>query len=111
MDACNAAWTPLPSEADLASSHEGDTPLSTELHSEYRSIIGALIQLAVCTRLDLSFAVCALARHVHIPTARHVSLLKRVLRYLAGTINYGLKYRREPIKWDSLSANFDADWG
>ena len=111
MQNCNAVLSPLPTTADLTSSHDGDVSLNAAAHSEYRSLIGALIHLAVSTRPDISFAVGALAGQVHNPTNRHQSLLKRILRYVAGTTEYGLQYTRRPITATSLSAQVDADWG
>ena len=111
MQNCNAVWSPLPTTADLTSAHDGDVSLSTAAHSEYRSLIGALIHLAVSTRPDISFAVCTLARHVHNPTDRHQFLLKRILRYVAGTTDYGIQYNQQPITESSLVAHVDADWG
>ena len=111
MESCNAVWSPLPTNADLTSANENDMLLTPVAHSEYRSVIGALIHLAVCTRPDLSFAVCALARHVHQPTERHRALMKRILRYVAGTTDYDLQYNRRPVTTESLKAHVDVDWG
>ena len=109
MQNCNAVWSPLPTTADLTSSHDGDVSLNAAAHSEYRSLIGALIHLAVSTRADITLAGTALARHVHNPSNRHQSLLKRILRYVAGTTEYGLQYTQQPITAIYLSAHVDAD--
>ena len=111
IHACNAVWSLLPGKADLSSFHDDDIPLNHSAHSVYLSLIGALIHLAVCTRPDISFAVCALARHVHSLTERHQSLLKRILRYIAGTTEHGLQYTRHSTTDTSLIAHVDANWG
>lgn len=85
--------------------------LTPSAHSDFRSVVGALIYLSVCTRPDLCFAVSVLARPVHAPTARHHNLLKRVIRYVAGTIEFGLHFRRGHVTPASLEAHVDADWG
>ncbi|POM59665.1 Copiatype Polyprotein [Phytophthora palmivora] len=53
-----------------------------------------LVHLAIGTRPDLAFAVGQLSRFVAKPSAKHIGSIKRVLRYLAGTVNYGINYKR-----------------
>jgi hypothetical protein len=60
----------------------------------YEEAIGALLYLANCSRPDIAFAVSVLARYASQPTKRHWSGIKQLLRYLVGTTNYGLMYRR-----------------
>ena len=48
----------------------------------YLSVIGALIYLANCTRLDIAFSVNLLARYSFTPTQRHWNDIKHILRYL-----------------------------
>src|SRR3979411_618555 len=82
-----------------------NTPMEMHTHStpllpneegynieEYRSIIGTLIYAAVLTRPDIATAVGFLARHMQKPRITHWNVLQWVLRYLKGTINYGLVY-------------------
>lgn len=64
----------------------------------YSSAIGALIYLASPARPDISFHVNLLARNTHAPTRRHWSGVKQILRYLRGTTNFGLFYRRGEFK-------------
>ncbi|XP_031101887.1 uncharacterized protein LOC116005790 [Ipomoea triloba] len=58
--------------------------------TQYRSLAGALQYLTV-KRQDLSFAVNQLCQHMHSPTVAHWTMLKRVLRYVKGTLMYGLR--------------------
>jgi hypothetical protein len=62
----------------------------------YLSAIGALMYLANCTRPDIAFAVNLLARHSAAPTKRHWTGVKCILRYLNGTRDLGLFYKRGP---------------
>lgn len=41
---------------------------------------------------DLRYAASLLARFMHCPTNKHFGIAKRVLRYVQGTLNYGLEY-------------------
>ncbi len=63
--------------------------------------------LSVSTRPDIAYAVGNLARFSSKPTKDHWTALKRVLRYLKGTVNYGILYSQ---KGSSDSIGFsDAD--
>ncbi|GJW72251.1 retrovirus-related pol polyprotein from transposon TNT 1-94 [Tanacetum coccineum] len=62
--------------------------------TKYRSMIGSLMYLTA-SRPDLVFAVCMCARYQSRPTKKHLEAVKRVFRYLQGTINMGLWYPKE----------------
>ncbi|GKB52622.1 retrovirus-related pol polyprotein from transposon RE1, partial [Tanacetum coccineum] len=76
--------------------------------SSYRSIVGSLQYLAI-TRPDVSFAVNKLSQFMHAPTQLHLQALKRVLRYLKGTIHHGLFLNRKSAI--TLTAFSDSNWG
>ncbi|XP_066323960.1 secreted RxLR effector protein 161-like [Miscanthus floridulus] len=57
----------------------------------YRRIVGSLRYL-VHTRSDLAFAVGYISRFMQRPTMEHEQAIKRILRYVAGTPDYGLYY-------------------
>ncbi|MCI37770.1 hypothetical protein A2U01_0058996, partial [Trifolium medium] len=59
----------------------------------YRQLIGSLMYL-LATRPDLAFSVCLIARYMERPTEIHLAAAKRVLRYLQGTISFGILYTR-----------------
>ena len=59
----------------------------------YRQLIGLLMYL-VNTRLDLSFAINTLSEFIVEPKRVHWTVAKHILRYLAGTVDYGLDYTR-----------------
>ncbi|XP_014632947.1 uncharacterized protein LOC114420512 [Glycine soja] len=73
----------------------------------YRSLIGCLIYLTA-TRPDILFAVSILSRFMHCASEVYLQAAKRVIRYVKGTLDYGIMY--------SLSHNFklhgysDSDW-
>ena len=60
----------------------------------YRQAVGCLNYLANTTRPDISFATNSIARHVNAPLEKHWSQIKRIFRYLKGTINYALVYSK-----------------
>ena len=105
MKNCKSIDTPLSTSEKL--SIESGNKLGTEDSSRYRSMVGAL-QYLTLTRPDLSFAVNKVCQFLHAPTTVHWSAVKRILRYVRGTCDTGLKIRRS--KSMLVSAFSDADW-
>nr|GEV15768.1 uncharacterized mitochondrial protein AtMg00810-like [Tanacetum cinerariifolium] len=75
-------------------------------HTDYRSMIGSLIYVT-SSRPDIMFATCMCARYHVNPNEHHVSAIKRIFRYIKGTINLGLWYPKD-YGFD-LTAYSDAD--
>ncbi|XP_019157958.1 PREDICTED: uncharacterized protein LOC109154654 [Ipomoea nil] len=75
--------------------------------TQYRRIVGALQYLTI-TRPDLAYAVNRLCQFMHSPTDDHWVMVKRVLRYIKGTLNYGL--RLSPSASTNIHAYCDSDW-
>ncbi|KAM1794490.1 hypothetical protein ACFX11_034959 [Malus domestica] len=59
----------------------------------YRRMVGSLLYLTA-TRLDIMYAASLLSRFMHNPTRIHMGTAKRVLRYISGTLDYGIKYEK-----------------
>ncbi|GJS99409.1 retrovirus-related pol polyprotein from transposon TNT 1-94 [Tanacetum coccineum] len=72
----------------------------------YRGMIGSLMYLTA-SRPDLNYVVCLCARYQAKPTEKHLQAVKRIFRYLNGTINMGLWYSKDTDM--SLTAYADAD--
>ena len=71
----------------------------------YQLEIGSLIYLSISTRPDISYTVGNLAKFSSKPTKIHWMALKRVLRYLKSTTNYGISEE------SNVCVGFsDADW-
>lgn len=77
--------------------------------STYRGIIGMLLWLISCTRWDISHAVIKLSQYSNDPRQGHLILLKKILRYLAGTMHHGIHFGG-PEATTELRAWSDADW-
>ena len=75
--------------------------------STYRSIVGAL-QYLTRTSPDLSFSVNFVSQFMHAPTISHLKMVRRILRYVKGTINLGLDFISHTTL--DLYAFFDSDW-
>src|ERR1700685_797014 len=62
--------------------------------NSYTKLLGELQYIANTTRPDISYAVNKLASYTANPSLEHYGSLKRILRYLAGTRDYGISYRK-----------------
>jgi histone deacetylase 1/2 len=102
---CTTCTTPL-SVTEQLSLTDGDL-LGTEDSTRYRSIVGAL-QYLTLTRPDLAFSVNKVCQYLHAPTTVHWTEVKRILRYIRGTVKVGLTFQRS--RSPLLSAFSDADW-
>ncbi|KAF2344468.1 Reverse transcriptase RNA-dependent DNA polymerase [Trinorchestia longiramus] len=76
----------------------------------FREIVGSLIYLMTCTRPDICYVVTLLSQHLTRPTNAHLNLCKYVLKYLKGTILFGLKFviSEDPMQ---ITGFPDSDWG
>lgn len=104
MQDCKPRSTPC--EQKLAYTDGAD--MMTDVR-KYREAVGSLIYLTVCTRPDLSFVVSKLSQYFAEPTDEQWLTVKHVLRYLKGTLEKDLCYR----KCDDalgIQAFSDADW-
>nr|GEY63353.1 retrovirus-related Pol polyprotein from transposon TNT 1-94 [Tanacetum cinerariifolium] len=63
-------------------------------HTDYQSMIGSLMYVT-SSRTDIMFATCMCTRYQENPNEHHVSAVKRIFRYLKGTINLGLWYPKD----------------
>jgi hypothetical protein len=62
--------------------------------NSFARLLGELQYLANCTRPNISFTVNQLAAYTANPSLQHVTALKRILCYLAGTKNLGITYSK-----------------
>lgn len=72
----------------------------------FRSIVGALQCLTITTP-DLAFSVNQACQHMHSPTVGAFASVKRLLRYLKGTLDHGLVYQPSSFLLQAFS---DSDW-
>lgn len=105
MDNCNPVETPMEINCKLLK-NERENEEEMRKHP-YQSLIGALMYLAVTKRPDIAFIVNDLSQFNNSYDTSHWNAAKRVLQYLKGTLNYGLKYEQIGL---SLFGVADADW-
>nr|GEX99152.1 uncharacterized mitochondrial protein AtMg00810-like [Tanacetum cinerariifolium] len=102
VEYCDTVRTPMVEQAKLKLDLVG-IPVD---HTDYRSMIGSLMYVT-SSRPDIMFATCMCERYQDNPNEHHVSAVKRIIRYLKGTINLGLWYPKD--SGFDLTAYSDAD--
>ena len=75
----------------------------------YRHAIGSLLYVSTWTRPEISYAVQKCAAYVENPGMNHWTAIKRIMRYLKGTITDGITFK--PDTSLILTGYCDADWG
>jgi histone deacetylase 1/2 len=74
--------------------------------TEYRRVVGAL-QYCIISRPNILYAVNQLCQFMHNPQDTHWMTIKRVLRYLKGTVDYRLFYSPSTV---DIHVFCDSDW-
>ncbi|XP_055803636.1 secreted RxLR effector protein 161-like [Solanum dulcamara] len=90
MERCKPVLTPLIHNKKISKFEEGDRADP----AVYRSLIGSLLYLTA-TRYDLMFATSLLSRFMHAPSQVHLGVAKQTLRYIKGTVDYGIWFKKE----------------
>ncbi|GJT96568.1 retrovirus-related pol polyprotein from transposon TNT 1-94 [Tanacetum coccineum] len=90
FDSCDPVDTPMVEKSKLDEDKEGKAVDP----SYYHGMIGTLLYLTA-RRLNLQFAICMYARYQARPTEKYLHAVKRIFRYLRGTVNRGLWYPKD----------------
>jgi hypothetical protein len=89
MVGCNAVYNPIVLGFKLVTDSAGMTINNTQ----YMQMVCSLMYLT-STRLDIMFVVNLLSRYLAHPAELHLQAVKRVLRYIKGTLSYGIFYKQ-----------------
>ena len=85
-----------------------DDGCSKKVHSvRYQSMVGSLLHAARATRPDIAQAVGVVSKFNAEPTEAHLTAVKRIFRYLKGTVSLALQYQ---AKGSELIDYSDSDW-
>lgn len=76
-----------------ADPHQELAQAGDQSEAPYREAVGSLMYLSVATRPHITFAVNRASRYLEKPTTTQWKAVKRILKYLKGTISYGLKFK------------------
>ena len=105
MEECKPVATPLEAGKNFHKLSENEEPADEK---QYQAAVGLLNYAAIASRPDLSTAVGKLSQFMKSPSAEHWSAVKRVLRYVKGTLHLGLRFTHsESFK---LTGYPDSDW-
>ena len=116
---CTPATTPMSVKLCLLEPAPNALPeiKDDDIKPLFQRLVGSLIYLAVCTRPDISYAAMSLGQFNAAPTRAHLVAGKRVLRYLAGTLDLALEFNFDggvvPASVGGFIRNCavsDADW-
>ena len=103
MMECKAITTPMALNLKLLSDASSEAVDATM----YCQMIGSLMYLTN-TRPDICFAMNTLSQFLTDPRHVHLIVAKHILRYLRGTVDYGLKY--DVDKKINIEVYVDSDW-
>ncbi|GJT27986.1 hypothetical protein Tco_0908261 [Tanacetum coccineum] len=90
MESSDPVDTPMVEKFKLDEDTQGKAVDPTH----YRGMVGTLMYLTA-SRPDLTFAICICARNQAKPTEKHLHAIKRIFKYLRGTVNRGLWYPKD----------------
>ncbi|KAM2757556.1 hypothetical protein PS2_019291 [Malus domestica] len=99
---CKPVVTPIDNKLKLTTDGE-----ALKNVTYYQILVGKLIYLTI-TRLDITFAVSLVSQFKHAPTVEHLNIVKRILRYLKGSIDKGILMRNNHSTEIHVYTN--ADW-
>jgi len=91
LEECEVMTIPLHPICNL-SKEDTDTKVDQKL---YRGMIGSLLYLTT-SRPYILYSACLYARSQSDPRESHLTAVKRIFRYLKGTTNLGLLYKKNP---------------
>jgi len=90
LEEANPVTTPLDPKIKLEPNPEGN---EGDRSNAYAQLLGELQFISNATRPDITYAVNKLASYTANPHMQHQTALKRILRYLSGTRDYGITYK------------------
>jgi hypothetical protein len=102
MEHCNPVKNPVVPGFKLGKDEDGTSVDATN----YKQMVGSLMYLNA-TRPDLAYVLSLISRFMERPTKLHQQAIKRVMRYLKGTAELGIFYKRGEEK---LMAYSDSDY-
>ena len=107
MDECKPVSSPMETGKVFEKAPKDTQPINLK---DYQAAIGSLIYASIGTRPDISYSVGVLSQFMSNPVQEHWKGIKRVFRYIKGTLNHCLEFVSSKTNKIDLSAYTDADW-
>lgn len=112
MQDCKPVSTPSDINQKLSINETANNEMETTVDITgtvpYQELVGCLLFLVQGTRPDIAFAVSNVSRFNNCHRSVHWKAVKRIVRYLKGTIDYKLRYSRNGNQ--NLIGYTDSDW-
>jgi len=108
MEDSKPVSTPLATGTKLTKNDANSA--KNEIQPLYQSIVGSLMYAMLCTKPDVAYTVQQLSQFASNPSSLHLQAAKRVLRYLQGTQESYLTYRRDNGGTGTIQSYSDADF-
>lgn len=105
MSEANTVATPADLSVRLVKNDGLSKPVD---QGHYQAMVGSLLYAAIATRPDIAQAVGVVAKFSSNPDSSHLTAVKRIYRYLKGSVNLGLRYTKQVD--GQLITYSDADW-
>lgn len=102
---CNPMSTPMESSIDYLALNTQE-----ECNAPIRNLLGSLMYAMLCTRPDICFALNILSRYQSKTNDYLWESLKRILKYVKGSLNVKLIYKRNNYYDHILDGFADSDW-
>ncbi|XP_038885821.1 uncharacterized mitochondrial protein AtMg00810-like [Benincasa hispida] len=103
MEECKSVNTPMIQKKKLQKNN-GEEPTDENV---YRSLVGCFMYLT-SIRPDIMYIVSVLSRFLHCPSKNNMVAGKRVMKYLKGTLSFGIKFSK--VENFKLQGYSDSDW-
>jgi transposase InsO family protein len=106
MENCNPVSTPVDANVRLRKADDEYVPSKEDVVA-FQSMLGSIMYIMCQSRPDIAFGVSKLSQYAARPDNSHWTALKRILRYLSGTKEYGIVYGGSDFV---LTGWTDSDW-
>jgi hypothetical protein len=105
MEDCKAIGVPLDPKMKLKKNVNKDDEM---VKVPYQQAVGSLMYAMLCTRPDLAYPISVVSQHMANPSLEHWIAVKRIFRYLQGTLRFKLRFGG--LSLQDVVGYCDADW-
>jgi hypothetical protein len=106
MEECKPIRVPFDPKVKLQKNVNGNDESKS---FPYQQAVGSLMYAMLCTRPDLAYPISVLSQHMANPSMEHWMAVKRIFRYLQGSLQMKLQFGATSSK--EVLGYYDADWG